>query len=37
MNNSILCRYCKDTARQPVTIIPCGHLYCLECKKGYIT
>lgn len=19
----------------PITVIPCGHNYCLECKKGY--
>ncbi len=21
--------------KEPITIIPCGHNYCLGCKKGY--
>ena len=21
--------------KEPVTLIPCGHSYCLNCKKGY--
>ncbi len=32
---SLKCTYCKGTVKEPVTIIPCGHCFCLACKKGY--
>ena len=30
----IQCPYGHEL-KDPVTIIPCGHNYCLGCKKGY--
>ena len=35
MVESLQCQYCKSQIREPVTIIPCGHCFCLGCKKGY--
>lgn len=33
--DSLQCQFCKQTMKDPVTIIPCGHCFCLGCKKGY--
>ena len=30
----IQCPYGHEL-KNPITVIPCGHNYCLECKKGY--
>lgn len=30
----IQCPYGHEL-KNPVTVIPCGHNYCLNCKKGY--
>ena len=32
---NLKCQLCTKVIVSPVTIIPCGHSYCLECKKGY--
>lgn len=29
------CSLCTKDFDKPVTIIPCGHNFCLGCKKGY--
>lgn len=29
------CSLCNKDFDKPVTIIPCGHNFCLGCKKGY--
>ncbi|KAM3138079.1 hypothetical protein pb186bvf_009752 [Paramecium bursaria] len=35
MQKNLTCQYCNKFIKQPVTIIPCGHSYCFDCKKGY--
>lgn len=30
-----MCTHCNKPLDQPVTIIPCGHNFCLKCKIGY--
>jgi hypothetical protein len=35
LEGSLLCELCRRPLRSPVTSIPCGHSYCLECKRGY--
>jgi len=35
VQQNLKCSYCGGFISQPVTIIPCGHNYCLACKKGY--
>ncbi len=30
-----MCTYCTKPLDEPVTIIPCGHSFCLKCKIGY--
>ncbi len=30
----IQCPYGHEL-KNPITVIPCGHNYCLGCKKGY--
>lgn len=29
------CNFCHHSLIQPITVIPCGHNFCLNCKKGY--
>jgi hypothetical protein len=29
------CNNCQKVFVEPVTVIPCGHSYCLKCKVGY--
>ncbi|KAM3134466.1 hypothetical protein pb186bvf_013432 [Paramecium bursaria] len=29
------CKYCHKNVRDPVTVIPCAHSYCRQCRKGY--
>ncbi|CAK62444.1 unnamed protein product (macronuclear) [Paramecium tetraurelia] len=35
IQKGLACTFCNKFIKQPVTIIPCGHSYCFECKKGY--
>ncbi|CAD8051626.1 unnamed protein product [Paramecium primaurelia] len=35
IEKGLACTFCNKFIKQPVTIIPCGHSYCFECKKGY--
>ncbi|CAD8139514.1 unnamed protein product [Paramecium octaurelia] len=35
IQKNLSCTFCNKFIKQPVTIIPCGHSYCFECKKGY--
>ncbi len=35
LQGSVTCTYCSNQLKEPVTIIPCGHCFCLNCKKGY--
>lgn len=31
----LVCKYCNKQLKKSVTVIPCGHSYCFDCKKGY--
>ncbi|CAD8147885.1 unnamed protein product [Paramecium octaurelia] len=35
IQKGLACTFCNKFIKQPVTIIPCGHSYCFDCKKGY--
>lgn len=35
MVNNLKCTYCSGFVKAPVTVIPCGHSFCMDCKKGY--
>lgn len=35
IQKSTSCDYCGKALKEPVTSIPCGHSFCLGCKKGY--
>ncbi|EAS06096.2 hypothetical protein TTHERM_00670200 (macronuclear) [Tetrahymena thermophila SB210] len=32
---SLKCNYCSKFIKEPITIIPCGHSFCFQCKKAY--
>ena len=32
---SLNCNFCGKLIVEPVTVIPCGHNFCLGCKKAY--
>lgn len=32
---SLKCCHCSKFIKEPVTVIPCGHSFCLGCKKAY--
>ncbi|CAD8168117.1 unnamed protein product [Paramecium pentaurelia] len=36
MKNYIICKLCHQELKEPVTVIPCAHSYCRQCKKGYM-
>ena len=35
LGKSLKCNFCSNQLHETVTIIPCGHSYCLKCKDGY--
>lgn len=32
---NLKCNHCNKVIKEPVTIIPCGHNFCLQCKVAY--
>ncbi|EGR29369.1 lim domain protein [Ichthyophthirius multifiliis] len=32
---NLKCQYCLKFIKEPVTIIPCGHSFCQQCKTAY--
>ena len=35
MRRSLECKLCNKMLQGTVTVIPCAHNYCHDCKKGY--